>query len=74
MQVRFGHSERPLSRFGRGRASFVMVLTTMLAVQHAAPSLAAALARASEAFERWRFMGGDDWQGNTPFLYSQRGS
>ena len=41
MQVRFGHSERRLARFGgRGRASFVAVLATMLAVQHAAPSFA----------------------------------
>jgi hypothetical protein len=35
---------------------------------------ATALVRASEAFERWRLMGGDDWQGNTAFLYSQCGS
>jgi cytochrome c len=41
MQVRFGHSEGRLARFGGcGRASFVAVLATMLAVQHAAPSFA----------------------------------
>ena len=40
MQVRFGHSERRLARFGgRGRLSFVAPLATMLAVQHA-PSFA----------------------------------
>jgi hypothetical protein len=45
MQVRFGHSERRLARFGgRGPASFVTVLATMLSVQHAAPSSALPLA------------------------------
>jgi cytochrome c len=42
MQVRFGHCERALARFGgRDRAPFMTVLATMLVVQHAAPSFAA---------------------------------
>jgi cytochrome c len=41
MQVRFGYSERAQARFGgRGRASFVTALATMLVAQHAAPSFA----------------------------------
>ena len=42
MQVRFGHSERALARFGgRDRASLATVLATVLVVQQAAPSFAA---------------------------------
>ena len=41
MQVRFGYSERAQARFGgRGRASFVTALATMLVAQHVAPSFA----------------------------------